>query len=131
MYFKNETRIRDNNFLTTHYMDEALNCDNVVIINEGNIVESGTPSYLREKYTKDKLKIYTSSENIEKYFNENNIPYSSITDGYSIDIDSMNETLKILNELSNDIKSFEVIKGNMDDAFLNIIERSNKNVCND
>lgn len=118
-------------FLTTHYMDEALNCDNVVIINEGNIVECGTPAYLREKYTKDKLKIYTTNVNVEEYFEENNILYSLIPDGYSIDIDSIDKTLKILNELFSDIKSFEVIKGNMDDAFLNIIERSNENVCDD
>jgi ABC-2 type transport system ATP-binding protein len=31
-------------FVTTHYMDEALNCDRIVMINEGRIVASGTPA---------------------------------------------------------------------------------------
>lgn len=31
-------------FVTTHYMDEARNCDRVVLINEGRIAASGTPS---------------------------------------------------------------------------------------
>ncbi len=31
-------------FVTTHYMDEARNCDRVVMINEGRIVAMGAPS---------------------------------------------------------------------------------------
>ncbi|MDB9822208.1 ABC transporter ATP-binding protein [Deltaproteobacteria bacterium] len=31
-------------FVTTHYMDEALNCGRIVIINEGRIVVTGTPT---------------------------------------------------------------------------------------
>jgi len=30
-------------FVTTHYMDEAGNCDRIVMINEGQIVASGSP----------------------------------------------------------------------------------------
>jgi ABC-2 type transport system ATP-binding protein len=31
-------------FVTTHYMDEAHNCERIVIINEGSIVATGSPS---------------------------------------------------------------------------------------
>jgi ABC-2 type transport system ATP-binding protein len=31
-------------FVTTHYMDEALNCERIVMINEGRIVATGPPS---------------------------------------------------------------------------------------
>jgi ABC-2 type transport system ATP-binding protein len=31
-------------FVTTHYMDEALNCERIVMINEGRIVAIGTPA---------------------------------------------------------------------------------------
>ena len=31
-------------FVTTHYMDEAMFCERIVMINAGNIVASGTPS---------------------------------------------------------------------------------------
>jgi len=31
-------------FITTHYMDEATNCEQIVMINEGKIVASGSPS---------------------------------------------------------------------------------------
>ena len=45
-------------FLTTHYMEEAANADDVVIIKKGEIVEEGTPAYLKEKYTEDHLVAY-------------------------------------------------------------------------
>jgi ABC-2 type transport system ATP-binding protein len=31
-------------FVTTHYMDDALHCDRIVMINTGRIVASGTPA---------------------------------------------------------------------------------------
>jgi len=31
-------------FVTTHYMDEARNCERIIMINEGRIVASGSPS---------------------------------------------------------------------------------------
>lgn len=30
-------------FVTTHYMDEAENCDRIVMISDGKIVASGSP----------------------------------------------------------------------------------------
>jgi ABC-2 type transport system ATP-binding protein len=31
-------------FVTTHYMDEARFCERIVMINDGNIVASGSPA---------------------------------------------------------------------------------------
>ena len=44
-------------FLTTHYMEEAANADYVVIIHKGNIVARGSPSSLKEQYSKDYFKL--------------------------------------------------------------------------
>ena len=41
-------------FVTTHYMDEARNCDRVVMINEGKIAASGTPSEIIQKVFPDR-----------------------------------------------------------------------------
>ncbi|MBN2254873.1 MAG: ABC transporter ATP-binding protein [Deltaproteobacteria bacterium] len=41
-------------FVTTHYMDEALNCERIVLINEGKIVASGSPSELIRETVPDK-----------------------------------------------------------------------------
>jgi len=41
-------------FVTTHYMDEALNCGRIVLINEGRIVASGGPEeIIREACPED------------------------------------------------------------------------------
>jgi ABC-2 type transport system ATP-binding protein len=41
-------------FVTTHYMDEARNCGRIVMINEGKIVTSGSPSgIIREIFPDD------------------------------------------------------------------------------
>ena len=36
-------------FLTTHYMDEAENCDSIAIIDHGEIIALGTPEELKQK----------------------------------------------------------------------------------
>ena len=36
-------------FVTTHYMDEALNCERIAMINLGNIVAQGTPKEIIER----------------------------------------------------------------------------------
>ncbi|WP_400248108.1 hypothetical protein AB3U99_17445 [Niallia sp. JL1B1071] len=42
-------------FLTTHNMDEATKlCDHVSLLNEGIIVEHGTPKALSHKYNQNK-----------------------------------------------------------------------------
>ena len=41
-------------FVTTHYMDEALNCERIVLINEGRIVAVGSPSELISTTVPDK-----------------------------------------------------------------------------
>jgi ABC-2 type transport system ATP-binding protein len=42
-------------FVTTHYMDEAENCDRIVMINEGKIVASGAPEKIvREMFPQDR-----------------------------------------------------------------------------
>jgi ABC-2 type transport system ATP-binding protein len=40
-------------FLTTHYMDEAENCDRIAIIDHGKIVALDTPAALKQRVGKD------------------------------------------------------------------------------
>ncbi|HEX8933748.1 MAG TPA: ATP-binding cassette domain-containing protein [Pseudonocardiaceae bacterium] len=49
-------------FVTTHYMDEAENCDRIAIINEGRIVALGTPERLKAAVGKDRVQITTDDD---------------------------------------------------------------------
>ena len=45
-------------FLTTHYMEETRDADNVVILDKGKIIAEGSPSMLKNKYTKKRGVVY-------------------------------------------------------------------------
>ena len=93
-------------FLTTHYMEEAAGADQIIILDHGKIITSGTPFELKEKYAKDKVKIYYRDGHKEERY-----------------ISTTLEALSIVNPISDRIDGFEVIQGNMDDVFLNAVGR--------
>lgn len=56
----NELRARERItlFLTTHYMDEAENCDRIAIIDHGEIVATGSPEVLEAAVGKDRIELH-------------------------------------------------------------------------
>lgn len=92
-------------FLTTHYMEEAAKADHIIIIDKGKILTAGTPFELKEKYAKDKVKLYYSGETV-------NIPVESTLDA-----------VPVIQKHLGEIQGFEVIQGNMDDVFVNVVGR--------
>jgi ABC-2 type transport system ATP-binding protein len=49
-------------FLTTHYMDEAENCDRIAIMDRGRIVVTDTPDSLKAAVGKDRVQISTDDD---------------------------------------------------------------------
>jgi len=49
-------------FLTTHYMDEAENCDRIAIIDHGQIVAMDTPEALKASVGRDRVQISTADD---------------------------------------------------------------------
>ena len=103
-------------FLTTHYMEEVSDANYVVILNKGEIVASGTPLELKNKYTGDFISIYgIKKEDIDKL----GLKYEIIPNGYRIEVKDTEEATKLITTYPNLFKDYEVIKGKMDDVFLN------------
>lgn len=103
-------------FLTTHYMEEVSDANYVVILNKGEIVASGTPLELKNKYTGDFISIYSiKKEDIDKL----GLKYEIIPNGYRIEVKDTEEATKLITTYPNLFKDYEVIKGKMDDVFLN------------
>ncbi len=118
----NELKSKENItiFLTTHYMEETNTADKVIILDKGNIVAVGTPSQLKEKYTNTILKLtYKNETLLESQLKGRNIEYEKVSDEFIIKIESSFESINIINEFKENILEFEVIKGTMDDMFLN------------
>ncbi len=111
-------------FLTTHYMEETITADEVVIIDHGHIVAAGTPSMLKTKYTKNKLYWYTNNTDSNiKLLEDNNLDYEYNVDYFVIPFINYKDILEFIYLNKDKITNFEVIKGNMDDVFLTVTGR--------
>ena len=111
-------------FLTTHYMEEVRDADRVVILDKGHIIANDTPAGLKNKYTNTKLIWYTeqNSEN-EKLISD--FAYRYEVDHYIVKLDSQKEfnLTEFLYQNRHQITDYEIVKGSMDDVFLNLTGR--------
>lgn len=104
-------------FLTTHYMEEANKADLVVMIDKGHIVATGTPHNLKNKYSCDYLKAYMPRN---EEFEAELETFEYLGDCYLIKIKDSEEAKSLINKYDKFLTDFEVIKGDMDDVFLQI-----------
>ena len=108
-------------FLTTHYMEEASESDDVVIIDHGTIVAHGTPVQLREKYCSDNMVLVPlDMEKLCSALDSSGTPYTVVKDVVHMDIQNTMDALPIIESVKDLISSFEVRMGTLDDAFINI-----------
>jgi len=92
-------------FLTTHYMEEAADSDDVVVIHKGIIKAEGTPLELKTRYCSDTLKLtLTTGEYIEH------------------ELVKTIDALPIIEQYRGNIENVEIINGTLDDVFLNLTE---------
>ena len=103
-------------FLTTHYMEEAADADFIIIIEKGKIITEGTPLDLKNKYAKDTITIYNVEE---KDVMKLKLPYTKIRDGFKLEVDNTSVATDLIIKNKDVFKDYEIIKGKMDDVFLN------------
>lgn len=106
-------------FVTTHYMEEANNADDVIIIDGGRIVAHGSPIELKNQYSSDYINIYCDeSEEMDKILSNYKYFYESTHYKVSVKGSKMSKDFIIANQ--DILDSFEVVKGDMDDVFLQV-----------
>ena len=111
-------------FLTTHYMEEAQELsDRILIIIEGKIVASGSPSELIENYGGNKSIILKNCD--RRILEGKNIQYEIDTESQiHIIFDNNDQLFKILAAVTDDPNvEIEIKKPNLDEAFLNLTGR--------
>lgn len=109
-------------FLTTHYMQETENADEVVIIDKGKRVAAGTPSELRSRFSRSVLSIRSlDHERLEIAVNELGLTFEAKNDVIEICVENAEEALAILAAHNEHIGDFELKHGTMDDVFLSLI----------
>ncbi len=104
-------------FLTTHYMEEAADSDRVVILDGGKILADDTPVRLKEKYTGDFITLYHVREEDVKMLQ---IPYTAVGEGFRLEVEDTRRAGELIRAYPALFSDFEVMKGKMDDVFLNV-----------
>ncbi|HAO6392087.1 TPA: ABC transporter ATP-binding protein [Listeria monocytogenes] len=111
-------------FLTTHYLEEAKDADQLAVINKGKIIAQGTPTNIRSRFSVDKIFFYDAKvAELQKIMKKANLPFKVSKATMRVDVINQDvEILAILNQAAGLYGSFEVIKGNLDDAFISMIK---------
>ncbi|MDR2846668.1 MAG: ATP-binding cassette domain-containing protein [Candidatus Methanoplasma sp.] len=109
-------------FLTTHYMEEAAGADYVVVMDKGVIVSQGTPDDLKDKYSRDRMRIAPADAVAFKdMLTGDGLEFSEINGIFTILLEHTREAVPLVERYQKQIQSFEVLKGSMDEAFIAII----------
>jgi multidrug/hemolysin transport system ATP-binding protein len=90
-------------FLTTHYMEEAAESDDIVIIEKGKIKAQGSPLELKTQFCSDLLKLTLINGEYIEHKLSNTI-----------------EAFPIIEQHKGNIANVEIINGTLDDVFLNL-----------
>ncbi|MBN0919653.1 ABC transporter ATP-binding protein [[Mycoplasma] gypis] len=109
--------------LTTHYMEEADNCDRVIIIKSGEILEHGTPAQLKSIYSKTKLIVYKANEDWKARHQDS----KNIDNKLTFEFENFEKGSQFLKENIEFIEDYEFYKGTMDEVFLNVTEGNIQN----
>ncbi|MDD4002615.1 MAG: ABC transporter ATP-binding protein [Clostridia bacterium] len=108
-------------FLTTHYMEEAAEADYVAVIDKGLITAKGTPSELREKYSKDFISVKAKNEDkLKETLLSFGTTYTKKGDLFIIELENTLSAIPIIELIKDNITILEVKSGSMDEAFINI-----------
>lgn len=108
-------------FLTTHYLEEANDSDYVCIIDNGIIKVKGTPAELKKSYSSTLLKL--TPKDIENFISKINLEFERFNDTIVIKFKTFDQANQFLLANVNELSSYEVMKGNMDQVFLNVTNK--------
>lgn len=104
-------------FLTTHYLEEAENADQMYILENGNILASGSAKQIKEKYAPTRLLVTMKNNEVPNL--SNNI--TQLRDNkFRIESMSSKQVIDFLSKNEDKIEDFEYQKGSIDDAFIKI-----------
>lgn len=113
-------------FLTTHYMDEAENCERIAVIDYGKIVALDTPKNLKDNLGGDTIRFSTSdlktaAEIVQKKFN---LKVLKQEDSLLLTVAHGEKFIpRLINTLPMEVTSITLHKPTLDDVFLHLTGR--------
>jgi ABC-2 type transport system ATP-binding protein len=125
----NELRVRERitMFLTTHYMDEAENCDRIAIIDHGELVATGSPEELKEAVGQDRieLEVDDQAEAIRELRHDFGIE-ATVSEGLvSLQVAGAERFApQLLADLRTPARSIRIARPTLDDVFMSYTGRT-------
>ncbi len=114
-------------FLTTHYMDEAENCDRIAIIDEGEIVALDRPELLKNSLGGDvvTLRVENGEGAVAELFARYELSASIEGDGVCFKLPGAEEFLPgLMRSFSCEILGVTIRRPTLDDVFLSLTGHS-------
>lgn len=117
-------------FVTTHYMDEAENCDRMVLIYKGNIIAMGTPMQMKTECMKQdvlEIAVEHSEEWVEKIKDVEGVKESALfgINIHAVVYDAQKTSAAIKNTFEkNGVRNYAInkIMPSLEDVFVSSIE---------
>ena len=112
-------------FLTTHYLDEAEGCDNIIIINEGKILLEGTPSQIKSHLQEDYLILETDEQaRLITELGQKKIMFTHEENNhFHVDIQTPAQAQELMRSLQTPLTSFRLFSPTLEEAYVNLIEQ--------
>lgn len=113
-------------FLTTHYMDEAENCDRIAVIDHGELIALDTPEKLKEGVGGEVITLLTennvrAADEIGEKFN---LQTKEINGELSLRVEDGNHFMPVLvKSLETRVTSISLRKPTLEDVFLSLTGR--------
>ncbi|MFT8466952.1 MAG: ABC transporter ATP-binding protein [Liquorilactobacillus satsumensis] len=106
--------------LTTHYLEEADNADEIYIIDHGKVIASGSADTIKTQYSRNQLTIVSEQAERLMLLMPNNIMHEQIEHKIICWPKDSQEALDLLVKFRSEIKTFSYQNGTIDDAFLEL-----------
>jgi multidrug/hemolysin transport system ATP-binding protein len=112
-------------FLTTHYMGETEEADDVCILDGGRIVAQGSPARLRREHSSCVLTVRVGEANLLAEVAKR-MGVAPVADGdvWKVPVASATQARDVMDQLGAALQDFEFRHGTMDDVFLNLTEKA-------
>ena len=110
--------------LTTHYLDEADEADQIYIVDHGKVIAQGSATAIKSQYASNILKIrFKKMKDLEKLRQTGMTVEEENEMEYLFYPRTSQEAIEYLAKVREEIDSFEFRSGTMDDAFIALTGR--------
>ena len=117
--------------VSTHLMDEAERCDQLFLLNEGQVVQTGSPAELQRCVDGDRLTIRCRDTSAVQAAVESLYHVVPVVHGESVTVrvvGAANKLSSLLDQLGDNVLSLEVAQASLDDVFIELTGRSLEDV---